>query len=223
MKLAAHTEGGDGPAAREEGLDGGGGVGARGLEESFVAGAAQGGPGLPTAGEAGAARVGSAMSTAVITVDPLCRAEQALAIAERHDIAHLPVAWSDGELLGIVCVCDLWPLASDDLVVHAMSLPLVTVGASETLARAAELMRENDVGSLPVLDEQQIFGMLTVGDLARAGALAIDELPRACMSCGSRHHVRVGVPIRTARSSAAFCLRCLSRGDGELSTRERAA
>jgi hypothetical protein len=65
--------------------------------------------------------------------------------------------------------------------------------------------------------------MLTVGDLARAGALAIDELPPACMSCGSRHHVRTGVPVRTARSSAAFCVRCMSRGDGELSTREGAA
>ena len=227
MKLAAQMDGGGGPAGAE-GFDGDGGPGvAREIGESFIAGAAARRPLDRTSAEAGAARVDSAMIAPVITIDPLYAAGRALALAERHGVAHLPVAWSDSELLGIVCVCDLWPLEDGDLVVHHMSLPVVTIAADETLARAAEVMRENDVGSLPVVDlrtgQQRLVGMLTVGDLVRAGALGIDGLPPACMSCGGRHHVRAGVPVRTARSSSVFCLRCLSRADGQLPTREGTA
>jgi CBS domain-containing protein len=154
-------------------------------------------------------RVGGAMTHPVITVDPLFTAGRALALADRHGIAHLPVAWPDSELLGMVCVCDLWPLDPDALVIHHVSMPVVTVGARETLAQAANLMRLNDVGSLPVVDWQQcLIGILTLGDLVRASVLTVEDLPPACMACKSRHHVRTGVPIRTARSSATFCRRC---------------
>ncbi|HEX3694875.1 MAG TPA: CBS domain-containing protein [Polyangia bacterium] len=154
-------------------------------------------------------RVSSAMTHPVITIDPLFTAGRALALADRHGISHLPVAWPESELLGMVCVCDLWPMDRDALVIHHMSLPVVTVGARETLAQAANLMRLNDVGSLPVVDwQQRLIGMLTLGDLVRASILTVEDLPPACMACKSRHHVRTGVPVRTARSSATFCRRC---------------
>jgi hypothetical protein len=42
----------------------------------------------------------------------------------------------------------------------------------------------------------------------RVGAIGVDHLPLACMTCGSRHHVRAGVSRHTA-TSVAYCVRCL--------------
>jgi CBS domain-containing protein len=159
----------------------------------------------------GAIRVEAVMTRAVITADPMFTAARALALADRHGVSHLPVAWSDRELLGIVCVCELWLATEHQLITHLMSLPVITIEGSEPLSRAAELMRTHDVGSLPVVDaEQRLVGIITLGDLVRAKAVSVAELPPACTACHSRHHVRTGVPIRTARSSSTFCVRCLN-------------
>jgi CBS domain-containing protein len=192
---------------------GGGEPAAQGRAEEFVTGLVTDVGRVRRRAVGAGARVDSVMTQPVITVDPLYRAGRALSLADRRGVSHLPVCWSDSEILGMVCVCDLWPLDPDDLVIHHMSLPVITVGARQTLAQAAELMRFHDVGSLPVVDgrAQRLVGMITLGDLVRADVVSVDELPPACMACHSRHHVRTGIPIRTARSSATFCLRCLAK------------
>jgi CBS domain-containing protein len=156
-------------------------------------------------------RVSEIMTSPVISVDPLSTVARAQGSAERHGFCHMPVAWGDGEIVGIVCVCDLWHAKAHELIIQHMTLPVVTIAARDTVMRAADVIREHDVGCLPVLDEQRrLCGIITEGDLLRVGAIGVDQLPPACMSCGSRHHVRTGVPIRGARSSATFCLRCLA-------------
>jgi CBS domain-containing protein len=155
-------------------------------------------------------RVAEIMTAPVIVADPLATVGRAQAQAERHGFCHLPVAWGDGEIVGIICVCDLWGARAHELVIQRMTLPVVTIAARDTVLRAAEVLREHDVGCLPVLDEQRrLCGIVTEGDLLRVGAIGVDQLPPACMSCGSRHHVRTGVPIHGARSAATFCVRCL--------------
>jgi CBS domain-containing protein len=156
------------------------------------------------------ARVAEIMTAPAIAADPLFTVGRALLLAERHGFCHLPVAWRDGEIVGVVCICDLWGAKAHELVIQHMTLPVVTVAGRETVMRAAEIIREHDVGCLPVLDEhRRLAGIVTEGDLLRVGAIGVDQLPPACMACGSRHHVRSGVPIRGARSAATFCLRCL--------------
>lgn len=157
------------------------------------------------------ARVSEMMTAPAVAADALFTARRALGVAERHGFNHLPVAWRGGEIVGVVCVCDLWRALPHDLVIQHMTLPVVTTSARDTVMRAADVMREHDVGCLPVLDEQRrLCGIISEGDLLRVGAIGVDQLPPACMSCGSRHHVRTGVPIRGACSAAAFCLRCLA-------------
>jgi len=156
------------------------------------------------------ARVSEMMTTPVVSADPLFTVGRALGVAERHGFNHLPVAWGDGEIVGIICVCDLWHARSHELVIQHMTLPVVTIAARDTVMRAADVMREHDVGCLPVVDEhRRLCGIVSEGDLLRVGAIGVDQLPPACMSCGSRHHVRSGVPIRGAGSTATFCIRCL--------------
>jgi CBS-domain-containing membrane protein len=155
------------------------------------------------------ARVSEIMTAPVKAVDPLATVGRAEALAAHHHVNHVPIAWDDGELVGITCLCDLWTARPHELVIQHMRVPVVTVQASETVLRAAELMRERGVGCLPVLDERRrLCGIVTEGDLMRAGAIGVDHLPPACMSCGSRHHVRAGVAGRTT-STVAYCVRCL--------------
>ncbi|HVZ75185.1 MAG TPA: CBS domain-containing protein [Polyangia bacterium] len=153
------------------------------------------------------------MTAPVKAVDPLATVARAEALAARHHFCHVPIAWEDGELVGITCVCDLWQARPHELVIQHMRVPAITILAHETVLRAADLMRDRDVGCLPVLDERRrLCGIVTEGDLLRAGAIGVDQLPHACLSCGSRHHVRAGVTGRTT-STVAYCVRCL-RGAG---------
>jgi CBS domain-containing protein len=155
------------------------------------------------------ARISEVMTAPVVSADPLTTVGRALAVADRHGFCHVPVAWEDGELVGITCVCDLWPAKPHELIIQHMKVPVVTVSARDTVLRAAEIMRERNVGCLPVLDERRrLCGIVTEGDLMRVGAIGVDHLPLACMSCGSRHHVRAGVSRRTT-SAVAYCVRCL--------------
>jgi CBS domain-containing protein len=159
------------------------------------------------------ARVSEIMTAPAITADPLATVARALALADRHGFCHVPIAWDDGELVGITCVCDLWGAKAHELVIQHMRVPVVTVGARDTVLRAAEVMRDRDVGCLPVLDERRrLVGIVSEGDLMRVGAIGLDHLPPACMTCGSRHHVRAGISATTT-SPVAYCLRCLGRGE----------
>jgi CBS-domain-containing membrane protein len=121
--------------------------------------------------------------------------------------------------VGITCLCDLWGPKSHELVIQHMKVPVVTVSVRDTVLRAAEVIRERNVGCLPVLDERRkLVGIVTEGDLMRVGAIGIDHLPPACMTCGSRHHVRGGVSARTGRP-VAYCVRCLA-GSGIVRDRQ---
>jgi CBS domain-containing protein len=161
------------------------------------------------------ARVSEIMKAPVIAVDPLATVARSLAVAERHGFCHVPIAWEDGELVGITCVCDLWGAKAHELVIQHMKVPVVTIAAHETVLRAADVMRDRQVGCLPVLDDRRrLVGIVTEGDLMRIGAIGLDHLPPACMSCGSRHHVRAGIADGNA-DPIAFCLRCLGRRGGK--------
>jgi CBS domain-containing protein len=164
------------------------------------------------------ARVSEVMTAPAIAADPLATVARALLLAERHGINHVPVAWDDGELVGVTCVCDLWGGKDHDLGIQYMKVPVITIGARETVLRAAEVMRDRNVGCLPVLDDnRRLVGVVTEGDLMRVGAIGLDQLPPACMGCGSRHHVRSGVSATTSRA-VSYCLRCLG-GASRVTTR----
>jgi CBS domain-containing protein len=51
-------------------------------------------------------------------------------------------------------------------VEEVMTPDVVMVGPNATLAEAAQLMRREDIGPLPVCEHGQVFGMLTDRDIA---------------------------------------------------------
>ena len=69
-------------------------------------------------------------------------------------------------------------------VEHLMSSHEVTIACNETLLHAAQLMKQHDVGFLPVMDGERIIGVITDRDLViRAIAEQKDMLEEVQKVC----------------------------------------
>lgn len=140
----------------------------------------------------------------LVAVAPYVRAGEAREHTEREGVSHLLVL-AEGDLVGVVCACDLDDAAIDTRVVELMSVDLVTIDATVTAGAAALCMLEAQVSFLPVLVAGAVVGVITRRDLGRAGIL---EFASRCSSCGSEDHVRCQA---ADDGSAGFCLECKRR------------
>jgi Zn-dependent protease/CBS domain-containing protein len=90
----------------------------------------------------------------------------------RSDERALPVV-RDGRLVGLVAMADMraipsaeWPTRDVASVMRPRSL-LIVGSPREPLAKAFAELAQNDVGQLPVLEEERLVGMLQRRDVAR--------------------------------------------------------
>jgi CBS domain-containing protein len=125
------------------------------------------------------------MSRNVVTVPAGASCLRAVELMARHRIRHLPVVDAGGTVCGIVTDRDLrhhlfepgvfkeigaTPVAlllGAVRVSDVMSFPVVTVGPEEPLESAARVMLEDKVGSLPVVENGRVVGIITETDLLR--------------------------------------------------------
>ena len=71
------------------------------------------------------------------------------------------------------------PLFTD--VYEAMSSPLVTIDFEETVWEASETMKEKGIHKLPVMQNDQIVGIITTTDIVRISSVGSDsEMRRIC-------------------------------------------
>jgi acetoin utilization protein AcuB len=113
---------------------------------------------------------------------PVVSAEPSTTIAEAyrtmHDrsIRHLPVV-DDGELVGVVTDRDLRyvtsqlhpsPMEAETAVQEVMTEGVVTAGPLDPVEEAARLLRKRRIGCLPVLDGDELVGIVTVTNLLDA-------------------------------------------------------
>jgi len=136
-------------------------------------------------------RVSDLMSQDVATVGVADSCQEAVARMVRRKIRHLPVVEPDGRLVGVVTDRDLrhhlfeprvlkeiGAVSVDQIlkrvpVKDVMSAPVVTVGPQDELETAAGTMLEDKVGSLPVVENGRVVGIITETDLLR----------RICQAC----------------------------------------
>ena len=149
--------------------------------------------------------VSEIMSRNLVSVRPDTEAGVARSIAEDEGIHHLLVL-EDHRLVGVICEYDLFLAQPGDRVIAHMSSPM-TCSVATTLEEAATIMRERAIGCLPVLEGECAIGVVTRGDLRRAGLLVEEVAIPPCVSCGTDHHVR----LDPRTEGAAFCLECLER------------
>jgi len=151
------------------------------------------------------------MSRTPITVAADLLAMHAERIALSRGVHHLLVI-EEERLAGIVCLCDLFSAQSHATVADVMTPHVATVDCDTTLEESMEMMSEMALGCLPVMEGESLVGVITRGDLHRAGVLTDQVIGRVCASCGTRHHVKFEPNSLEGSSTVGFCLQCLERG-----------
>jgi len=108
-----------------------------------------------------------------------CSSDATAAEAARRmadaDVGALPVCAADGHLVGVVTDRDLAVkvvAAGRDpnvpLSEFIEETEVVTIGADDSVEEAIRTMKDHAVRRLPVIDGQQVVGMVSQADIARA-------------------------------------------------------
>jgi len=125
------------------------------------------------------------MSRNVVTVGPSDSCLEAVARMHRARVRHLPVVDAMGELIGVVTDRDLrhhlfdprvlkeiGTIAVDRLlkavpVSDVMSSPVLSAESDDDVVEVARIMLEDKVGSLPVVENGRVVGIVTETDILR--------------------------------------------------------
>lgn len=122
------------------------------------------------------------MSEKLITVDENTSVIKALRVMKDHKIRRLPVV-KNGELVGIVTdrdlkeaspskattldVHEIYYLLSEIKIKDIMAKNPITIGPDELVEKAAALMLGNRITGLPVVENENLVGIITQTDIFR--------------------------------------------------------
>jgi CBS domain-containing protein len=111
----------------------------------------------------------------VITIGPEATVKQALALFVKHNIGSLPVVDGTGQLIGIFTERDVifgdyldFDRFHNKRIDEVKTPNVVTCKPTDTLAVAMSKMAKQRVGQLPVVEGNELVGLLSVGDLVEA-------------------------------------------------------
>lgn len=94
-------------------------------------------------------------------------AEKAVRLMNNLKIRHLLVV-DRGILVGIVSINDFPIYMKPQLTIYNVMTPNpITIQSNETVERAEEIMLSNELRSLPVLENKNIVGIITMFDLQK--------------------------------------------------------
>jgi len=117
----------------------------------------------------------AAKGTSVHTIGPEATVYEALERMAEHDVGALVVIGDGGDVIGLVSERDyarkviLKGAASRDTPVRKiMSEKVVTVGSQQTVDDCMELMTRRRTRHLPVLENGQLSGIISIGDVVKA-------------------------------------------------------
>ena len=118
--------------------------------------------------------VGQFMSTDVFTVSPDDLIDLAASVMDWRHIRHVPVEDQEGRLVGLITHRALLRMMISTtkltIVREIMVTDPVTVSPSTSSLEAMELMRRHRVGCLPVVEGDQLVGIITSYDFLEATA-----------------------------------------------------
>jgi len=127
--------------------------------------------------------VGNRMTPNPITITPDVSIAEAMEWMKRENVRRFPVVDKNQKLVGVVTYTDLlyaspspatslsmWEISyllAQVKVKEVMTKKVITVTENATLEDAARLMVDNKVGSLPVVRDGTIVGIITESDIFR--------------------------------------------------------
>jgi len=130
--------------------------------------------------ENGYRMVGQFMSTDLFTVKPDDLIDLAASVMDWRHIRHVPVEDEDGRVVGLVTHRGLLRILNTSSRDNADDSPTtvrevmvenpVTVAPSTSSLEAIQIMRSNRVGCLPVVENNQLVGIVTSYDFLEASA-----------------------------------------------------
>ena len=128
--------------------------------------------------------VGQFMTTDLFTVHPEDVVDLAASLMDWRHIRHVPVEDNEGKLVGLVSHRTLLrmvgqgmrgtertPVAVKDIMITE---PVAVTPTTPTL-EAIEKMREHRIGSLPVVEDGRLVGIITERDLIRVAAMLFEK------------------------------------------------
>jgi CBS domain-containing protein len=134
-------------------------------------------------------QVKDVMVTSLITVDAAASAKDAAELMDKHDIGCLIVI-NYGNPVGIVTERDMLRrvlLQKRELgkteVGNIMSAPLITAQPQTDIRDAVRLMNERRIKKLPVMDEGQLVGLVSLTDIMRSLAYFEHVVSSLCSRC----------------------------------------
>jgi CBS domain-containing protein len=135
--------------------------------------------------EHGYRTVGQFMSRDVFTVNPGDLIDLAASVMDWRHIRHVPVEDQEGRLIGLITHRGVLRIMSHGRSGDAEDRPIIvrevmienplTVTPSTSSLDAIEIMRSNKIGCLPVVEGDQLVGILTSYDFLEASARLFKE------------------------------------------------
>ncbi len=125
--------------------------------------------------------VKNCMTTNPVTITPDMPVAEALSFMRQHNVRRLPILNKKRKLVGIVSekdllyaspspatslsVCEVGYLLSKLKVEEIMTKKVITVSPDAPLEEAARIMADSKIGGLPVMDGDQLIGIITETDI----------------------------------------------------------
>jgi CBS domain-containing protein len=115
------------------------------------------------------------MTTNVATISPNQTIQEAAKLMSQHNVGALPVV-ENGQVKGIVTDRDITlrstaqGLNPSTPVSQVMSTNLVTGRPNMSVQEAANLMSQNQIRRLPIVENNQLRGIVALGDIATTNA-----------------------------------------------------
>ena len=147
-------------------------------------------------------RVEGLMTPRIVGVSPTTRVADAQAVAVASRCRHLLVL-DRGNLVGVTCVCELRRSTPDEPV-NVRMRAAITIRPGDAPEDAAAVLRSFRIGCLPVVRRGFVIGVLSRGDLVRAGMDPELAGRATCASCRYPHNLRED-PRAPGVSFCSFC------------------
>lgn len=167
-------------------------------------------------------RLQEIMNTEVVDISPDATANKAWSLMERKGIRHLLVT-EGGRLVGVLSERDLGgrkggAVRRGRTVRDLMTEQTASASPRTTLRQAANMMRGRLIGSLPVLEDGHVVGIVTATDV-------LEELGRGSTrpAVQARRRSMRLPPVATRRKSAAKKASTAKRGQRTAQRAKRAA
>ena len=115
------------------------------------------------------------MTSPVVTLSPDNTVDQAFKLFHQHKFRHLPVITADKRLQGIISDRDILKIlgnrnteAKKEKVSTVMTTKVLTAIRKTDIRYITRIFVENHFGSMPVMDERQLVGIITRSDILKA-------------------------------------------------------